>query len=132
MAEAAARARQVLGAKVDLEALVRGGRRLEREVERAVDEGRRVRKLGRREEAALCADVAEAGCLQGEVRVRVRVGLGQGFGFGFGLAAERFRVRVRVKGAERRAPSGMARLHTCRRTFRRRPPRQRWTWTGRP
>ena len=30
MAEAAARARQVLGAKVDLEALVRGGRRLER------------------------------------------------------------------------------------------------------
>ncbi len=39
MAEAAARARQVLGAKVDLEALVRRGRRLEREVERAVDEG---------------------------------------------------------------------------------------------
>ena len=76
MAEAAARARQILGAKVDLEALVRGGRRLEREVERAVDEGRRVRKLGRCEQAALCADVAEAGCLQGEVRVRVRVGLG--------------------------------------------------------
>ena len=96
MAEAAARARQVLGAKVDLEALVRGGRRLEREVERAVDVGRRVRKLGRREQAALRADVAEAGCLQGEVRVRVRVGLGQGFGFGFGLAAERFRVRVSV------------------------------------
>ena len=97
MAEAAARARQILGAKVDLEALVRGGRRFQREVERAVDEGRRVRKLGRCEQAALRADVAEAGCLQGEVRVRARVVLGQGFGFGFGLGAERFRVRVRVR-----------------------------------
>ena len=64
MAEAAARARQVLGAKVDLEALVRGGGRARLNVECAADKFGGIGIVRRFEEGHLRLDLAEARSVQ--------------------------------------------------------------------